>query len=167
MSIHENKLFEIWFFFWVWGYPGAPHFFNPIQTHNWAKYQKYWVNFNNTPRGTFSKKMSKLFLLGFFKFFFFFRDTPLFNLPFSPVYGSLLARTIVYISSSAEPRVVVMSSFFNIGGGSSKTFIQKTFPPPLEVSITRPSRPIRCDVWIVERMRYRPTDRPTNGHGQL
>ena len=27
--------------------------------------------------------------------------------------------------------------------------------------ITRPSRPIRCDMWIVERMRY-PTDRPTN-----
>ena len=26
---------------------------------------------------------------------------------------------------------------------------------------TRPSRPIRCNVWIVERMRY-PTDRPTN-----
>ena len=26
---------------------------------------------------------------------------------------------------------------------------------------TRPSRPIMCDVWIVERMRY-PTDRPTN-----
>ena len=26
---------------------------------------------------------------------------------------------------------------------------------------TRPSRPIRCDVWIVERMRY-PTDRPTD-----
>ena len=25
----------------------------------------------------------------------------------------------------------------------------------------RPSRSIRCDVWIVERMRYRPTDRPT------
>ena len=31
---------------------------------------------------------------------------------------------------------------------------------------TRPSRPIRCDVWIVERMRY-PTNRPTNGHSQL
>ena len=29
------------------------------------------------------------------------------------------------------------------------------------VKVTRPSRPIRCDVWIVERMRY-PTDRPTN-----
>ena len=27
---------------------------------------------------------------------------------------------------------------------------------------TRPSRPIRCDVWIVERMRDRPTDRLTN-----
>ena len=27
---------------------------------------------------------------------------------------------------------------------------------------TRPSRPIRCAVWIVERMRYRPTDRPTD-----
>ena len=27
---------------------------------------------------------------------------------------------------------------------------------------TRPSRPIRCDVWIVERMRYRPTDQPTD-----
>ena len=27
---------------------------------------------------------------------------------------------------------------------------------------TRPSRPIRCAVWIVERMRYQPTDRPTN-----
>ena len=26
----------------------------------------------------------------------------------------------------------------------------------------RPSRPIRCDVWIVERMRYRPTDRQTD-----
>ena len=26
---------------------------------------------------------------------------------------------------------------------------------------TRPSRPIRCDVWIVERMRY-PTDQPTD-----
>ena len=32
---------------------------------------------------------------------------------------------------------------------------------------TRPSRPIRCDVWIVERMRYRPTNRPTDGHSQL
>ena len=21
-----------------------------------------------------------------------------------------------------------------------------------------------CDVWIIERMRYRPTDRPTNGY---
>ena len=31
---------------------------------------------------------------------------------------------------------------------------------------TRPSRPIRCDVWIVEQMRY-PTDRPTDGHSQL
>ena len=30
---------------------------------------------------------------------------------------------------------------------------------------TWPSGPIRCDVWIVERMRY-PTDRPTNGHSQ-
>ena len=27
---------------------------------------------------------------------------------------------------------------------------------------TRPSRPIRCAGWIVERMRYRPTDRPTD-----
>ena len=27
---------------------------------------------------------------------------------------------------------------------------------------TRPSRPIWCDVWIVERMHYQPTDRPTN-----
>merc|ERR1712002_1334507 len=27
---------------------------------------------------------------------------------------------------------------------------------------TRPSRPKRCDVWIVERMRYQPTDRPTD-----
>ena len=33
--------------------------------------------------------------------------------------------------------------------------------------LTRPSRPIRCDVWIVERMRYRQTDRPTDGHSQL
>ena len=35
-------------------------------------------------------------------------------------------------------------------------------PPILK---TRQSRPIRCDVWIVERMRYptnRPTDRPTD-----
>ena len=34
-----------------------------------------------------------------------------------------------------------------------------------EIWRTRPStcRPIRCDVWIVERMRY-PTDRQTNGH---
>ena len=35
---------------------------------------------------------------------------------------------------------------------------------------TRPSRPIRCDVWIVEQMRYptnQLTDRPTNGHSQL
>ena len=31
---------------------------------------------------------------------------------------------------------------------------------------TRPSRLIRCDVWIVERMRY-PTDQLTNGHSQL
>ena len=34
---------------------------------------------------------------------------------------------------------------------------------------TRPSRPIRCDVWIVERMRYptdQPTDRPTNQRTQ-
>ena len=30
---------------------------------------------------------------------------------------------------------------------------------------TRPSGPIRCDVWIVEQMRY-PTDRPTDGHSQ-
>ena len=27
---------------------------------------------------------------------------------------------------------------------------------------TRPSRPMRCDVLIVERMRYRPTNRPTD-----
>merc|ERR1712074_134300 len=27
---------------------------------------------------------------------------------------------------------------------------------------TRPSRPIRCDVWIIERMRYRQTNQPTN-----
>ena len=36
--------------------------------------------------------------------------------------------------------------------------------------ITRPSRPIRRAMWIVERMRYptdRPTDRQTNGHSQL
>ena len=26
---------------------------------------------------------------------------------------------------------------------------------------TRPSRPIRCDMWIVERMQY-PTNQPTN-----
>ena len=32
---------------------------------------------------------------------------------------------------------------------------------------TRPSRPIRCAVWIVERMRYRPTDQPTDGHSQF
>ena len=36
--------------------------------------------------------------------------------------------------------------------------------------LTRPSRPIRCAVWIVERMHY-PTDRPTNRqtdrHSQL
>ena len=32
---------------------------------------------------------------------------------------------------------------------------------------TRPSRPIRYDMWIVERMRYRQTDRPTEGHSQL
>ena len=30
---------------------------------------------------------------------------------------------------------------------------------------TRPSRPIRCDVWIVERMRY-PTDQPTDQRTQ-
>ena len=38
------------------------------------------------------------------------------------------------------------------------------------MKITRPSRPIRCDVWIVERMRYptdQPTNRPTAGHSQL
>ena len=35
------------------------------------------------------------------------------------------------------------------------------------VNVTRPSRPIRCDVWIVERMRYQPTNRPTDGHSQL
>ena len=37
------------------------------------------------------------------------------------------------------------------------------------VEKTRPSRPIRCDVWIVERMRYptdRPTDRPTDQRTQ-
>ena len=28
--------------------------------------------------------------------------------------------------------------------------------------LTRPSRPIRCAVWIVERIRYRPTNRPTD-----
>ena len=32
---------------------------------------------------------------------------------------------------------------------------------------TRPSRPIRCDVCIVERMRYRQTDQPTDGHIRL
>ena len=36
---------------------------------------------------------------------------------------------------------------------------------------TRPNRPIRCAVWIIERMRYRPTiqptNRPTNGLDQL
>ena len=32
---------------------------------------------------------------------------------------------------------------------------------------TRPSRPIRCDVWIIERMRYQPTDRQTNEHSLL
>ena len=40
----------------------------------------------------------------------------------------------------------------------------------LIVCQTRPSRPIRCDVWIVKRMRYptnQPTDRPTDGHSQL
>ena len=34
---------------------------------------------------------------------------------------------------------------------------------------TRPSRPIRCDVWIVERLRYptdQPTDRPTDRRTQ-
>ena len=31
---------------------------------------------------------------------------------------------------------------------------------------TRPSRPIRCAVWIVERMRYRPTDQPTDQRTQ-
>ena len=37
-------------------------------------------------------------------------------------------------------------------------------------SKTRPCRPISCDLWIVEQMRYptnSPTDRPTNGHSQL
>ena len=41
---------------------------------------------------------------------------------------------------------------------------------PLYLKERRPSRPIRCDVWIVERMRYptdRPTDQPTDGHSQL
>ena len=33
---------------------------------------------------------------------------------------------------------------------------------PLSEKKTRPSRPIRCAVWIVEPMRYRPTDRPTD-----
>ena len=32
---------------------------------------------------------------------------------------------------------------------------------------TRPSRPIRCDVWIVEQIRYRQTAWPTNRHSQL
>ena len=41
------------------------------------------------------------------------------------------------------------------GGGEEKEGKEKA-------NETRPSRPIRCDVWIVERMRYRPTDRPTN-----
>ena len=27
---------------------------------------------------------------------------------------------------------------------------------------TRPSWPIRCDMWIVEQMRYRQTDQPTD-----
>ena len=31
---------------------------------------------------------------------------------------------------------------------------------------TRPSRPIRCDVWIVERMRYQPTNRQTDQRTQ-
>ena len=40
----------------------------------------------------------------------------------------------------------------------------RVFPWPGETRIlpkTRPSRPIRCDVWIVKRMRY-PTDKPTD-----
>ena len=27
---------------------------------------------------------------------------------------------------------------------------------------TRPSRPIRCDVWIIQRLRYQPTNQPTD-----
>ena len=38
--------------------------------------------------------------------------------------------------------------------------------PHLTRNGTRSSRPIRCDVWIVERMRY-PTNQQTDRHSQL
>ena len=45
--------------------------------------------------------------------------------------------------------------------GTTQLFLLKMIKE--RVQLTRPSRPIRCDEWIVERMRYRPTD----GHSQL
>ena len=44
-----------------------------------------------------------------------------------------------------------------------KRFIMKIRLPNQHIS--RPSRPIRRDVWIVERMRF-PTDRPTDQRTQ-
>ena len=51
---------------------------------------------------------------------------------------------------------------------SSVVKLQFTFKVKISISScsfgkeTRPSRPKRCDVWIVEQMRYRPTDRSTD-----
>ena len=46
-------------------------------------------------------------------------------------------------------------------------FSKRELVAHLKLHRRRPSRPIRCDMWIVERMRYRQTDRPTDGQSQL
>ena len=47
------------------------------------------------------------------------------------------------------------------GGTKEKRMKAKKEREKRDKKKTRPSRPIRCDMWIVERMRY-PTDRQTD-----
>ena len=68
LSIYYKKWLR-YGFLKFWGYPGAPKFQTPVKPKIWAREQKYLGFLNNSPRGTFTPKMSKIYFLRVFSLY--------------------------------------------------------------------------------------------------
>ena len=68
LSIYYKKWLR-YGFLKFWGYPGAPKFQTPVKPKIWAREQKYSGFLNNSPRGTFTPKMSKIYFLRVFSLY--------------------------------------------------------------------------------------------------